>query len=70
MSEHKKTHTLQLGNGPKQEVTAAELESVKKATGPRFYQYEVQPIQPEKPADLTATPKAPKAAPVATDETK
>jgi hypothetical protein len=66
----KKTHTLQLGNAPKEEVTDAEMAAVKQATGQRFYQYDVQPIQPEKPADLTA-PKPGKqlpAAPVAADK--
>jgi protein-disulfide isomerase-like protein with CxxC motif len=53
-----KTHTIQLGNAPKEEVTAKELEAVKQATGPRFAQYEVQVLQPKEPADLTAAPKS------------
>lgn len=57
MSDHK-THTIQLGNAPKEEVTAAELEAVKQATGPRFGQYEVLPIQPATPPDLTAGSKS------------
>jgi hypothetical protein len=69
----KKTHTLQLGNAPKEEVTATELESVKQATGPRFNQFDVQPLQPATPPDLTAAPRASRAiAPAAstTEEAK
>lgn len=69
----KKTHTIQLGNAPKEEVTAAELAAVQAATGQRFHQYDVQLIQPEKPEDLTAAPRASRAVAAtaaATDETK
>jgi hypothetical protein len=68
-----KTHTIQLGNAPKEEVTDAELAAVKEAFGPRFVQYDVQVLQPKEPADLTAAPKSRAvAAPAAatTDETK
>lgn len=67
-----KTHTIQLGSAPKEEVTAAELAAVKEATGPRFAQYDVQVLQPEKPADLTAAHRGKAATTVATatDETK
>ena len=70
-----KTHTIQLGNAPKEEVTAAELAAVKEATGPRFAQYEVLPIQPPTPPDLTAGSKTSRTAvavpaAAATDETK
>jgi hypothetical protein len=58
-----KTHTIQLGNAPKEEVTAAQLEAVKQATGPRFAQYDVQPLQPKEPADLTAGSKSRATAP-------
>lgn len=56
-----KTHTIQLGRAPKEEVTAKELEAVKQATGPRFAQYDVQPLQPATPPDLTAGTKASRA---------
>jgi hypothetical protein len=65
----KKTHTIQLGNAPKEEVTAAELEAVKQATGPRFTQYDVQLLQPETPPDLTAAPRASRAAATAAAQT-
>lgn len=70
----KKTHTIQLGSAPKEEVTDAELAAVKQATGHRFAQYDVQPLQPATPPDLTAGTKAsrPAATPAAatTEETK
>lgn len=67
-----KTHTIQLGRALKEEVTTKELEAIKQATGPRFAQYDVQPLQPATPPDLTAGTKAGRAAatPAAADKTE
>ena len=63
MADAKKTHLLTLGKHS-EEVTEAELDSLKKAVGSRrFAEYSVTPLQPAKPADVPSTPaKALKAA--------
>lgn len=56
MSDAKKTHTLQLGTAPAEEVTAAQLAAVQAFAGNAFAQYTVTPIaeQVPKPADPLA----------------
>lgn len=46
-----KKHRLTL-KGHTEEVTDAELAAIQKMTGDRFAEYTVEPIQPDKPADV------------------
>jgi len=61
MSDAKKTHSIQHGNAPAEEVTAAELANIQKVLGDTaFSAFTVTDLQPAKPAELPqkAEPKA------------
>lgn len=61
MSEAKKLYTAKLANGHTEDWTEAEMQAVKAAFGDRFAEYEVTPLQPEKPADVPSAPSKAKA---------